>query len=97
MNVLEFIPYGRENAIKRQDLRDMLGVSDRDMRELIAQARKETPIINLSDGQGYYRPNEKEDLMRYILQEQARSIKIMKNIRVAIKEYNKIVGQLTLE
>lgn len=96
MDILEYIPYGKGNAVKREDLRDMLGVSDRDMRRMIAQARKDAPIINLSDGYGYYRPNDKDDLLRYILQEQARAKKILDNIRVACIEFNKITGQMTL-
>lgn len=96
MDVLEFIPYGRENAIKRTTLRDLLGVTDREMRNAIAQARKETPIINLQDGKGYYRPKDKQELSHYIFQEKARAEKILKNVNVACKEYNKIYGQLTL-
>lgn len=97
MDVLEFIPYGRENAIKRANLRDLLGVTDIEMRRMIGEARKETPIINLQDSQGYYRPNDKEDLHRYIMQEQSRAMSILKNIKVACEEYNKISGQITLE
>lgn len=96
MDILEFIPFGRSNAIKRKDLMDILGVTDRDMRNLISDARKKTPIINLSDGEGYYRPNEKEDLMKYIMQESARAKKILDNIKVACIEFNKISGQMTL-
>lgn len=97
MDILEFIPYGRENAIKRQNLKDLLGVSDRDMRIMIADARKKTPIINLQDGNGYYRPKEKSELMEYIMQENARAVSIIQNVRVATEEYNKIYGQMTLD
>lgn len=97
MDILEYIPYGRENAIKRRTLRELLGVSDRIMRDLIADARKETPIVNMQDGTGYYRPKDKKELECYIYQEKARAEKILKNINVACKEYNKIIGQLTLE
>lgn len=96
MNILEFIPYGRENAIKRRNLRELLGVTDRDMRRLLAEARKEAVILNLQDGQGYYRPTNREELYSYILQEKARAEKIIKNVNVAVKEYNSIEGQTTL-
>lgn len=96
MDILEFIPYGRKNAIKRHTLSELTGLSDRDTRRLIEQARQETPIINLSDGNGYYRPDDKDDLEKYILQEQARAKKILKNIKSACEQYNKIEGQLTL-
>lgn len=97
MDILEFIPYGKENAVNRHDLSQIVGLSDRDTRRAIADARKTTPIINLSDGNGYYRPTNKEELYRYILQENARAMHILKNIQVATKEYNKIVGQTELD
>lgn len=96
MDILEYIPYGRENAIKRSTLRDLIGVTDVEMRRMIGEVRKETPIINLQDGNGYYRPNTKEDLERYIMQEKARAESILKNVNVACKEYNKITGQTHL-
>ena len=97
MDILEYIPYGRENAIKRKTLRDLTGLSDRDMRRAIELARQETPIINLQDGRGYYRPDDRDDLQRYVLQEQARAKKILQNINVACRAYNDIVGQTHLE
>ena len=97
MDILEYIPYGRENAIKRKNLRDLTGLSDRDMRRAIELARKETPIINMQDGRGYYRPDNRDDLQRYVLQEQARAKNILQNINVACRAYNEIVGQTHLE
>lgn len=97
MDILEFIPYGRENAVKRSYLRDLLGVTDVEMRRMIAEARKQVPIINLQDGQGYYRPRQKEDLERYILQEKSRAKAILQNINVACEEYNRIYGQIKID
>lgn len=96
MDILEYIPYGRENAVKRRYLRELLGVSDRDMRRLLSEARKEVVILNLQDGEGYYRPTNREELYSYILQEKARAEKILKTINVAVREYNSIEGQTTL-
>lgn len=97
MDILEYIPYGKEKAITGRELAGMLNMSLRDVRRAIADARKETPIINLQDGNGYYRTDEKEELYRYILQENARAMQILKNIQVATKEYNRITGQLTFD
>lgn len=96
MDILEFIPYGRNNAIKRKELRDLCGLNDRDMRRAIELARKETPIVNLSDGRGYYQPETREEITRYIMQEKSRLKSINDNIKVAIKRFNQIDGQLTL-
>ena len=96
MDILEFIPFGRENAVKRSDLRDITGLNDRELRAVISRARKETPIINMSDGRGYYQPDDKEDLHRYIMQERARARDILATINVACNKYNEIVGQMKL-
>ena len=38
---------------------DRTGLPDRTVRELIAQARRNHPIINFQDGTGYYLPTRK--------------------------------------
>lgn len=80
MNIAELIPAGKQNAIKRADLLNRcrahgLRTTDRGMRMLIESARKETVIINLSNGDGYYRPtaDDKDELKRYIHQEDQRA------------------------
>ena len=57
-DIVKYIPYGRENAISRDDLAIKVGCSDRIMRDLISKARKKTVIINIQNGSGYYRPTE---------------------------------------
>lgn len=39
-DIVKYIPYGRENAISRDDLAIKVGCSDRIMRDLISKARK---------------------------------------------------------
>lgn len=64
------IPEGKENAIKRSDLVKTcvdLGLvegnnADRATRRLIHLARKDTVILNLSNGEGYYRPSHDDML-----------------------------------
>ena len=58
MNIADYIPYGRENAVTREQLMMLTGMPDRAVREAIAQARRDTVILNLQDGNGYYRPTE---------------------------------------
>lgn len=59
-DIVKYIPYGRENAISRDDLAIKVGCSDRIMRDLISKARKKTVIINIQNGSGYYRPTEND-------------------------------------
>lgn len=54
MNISDYIPFGKDNAISRKKLEKVTGLSDRDIREEIAMARRNTVILNLSNGQGYF-------------------------------------------
>ena len=86
LHIEEFIPYGRKNAVKRADLVNMIGLSDRLVRKLIEDARQSgVIIINMQDGRGYYRPEGKEDLEYYIRQEEARAKSIHRNLKAAKK------------
>lgn len=89
IDILDFIPKGRENAIKRSKLILLTGLSDRKIRELIADARRETVIINLQTGDGYYIPTTKEEIERFVKQEEHRLKSIgysLKAARRALKE-----------
>ena len=61
MNISDYIPFGKDNAISRKKLEKVTGLSDRDIREEIAMARRNTVILNLSNGQGYFQPIEGEE------------------------------------
>jgi hypothetical protein len=71
MNILDYIPNGKDNAISRLRLCQMTGLSDREVRNAIAKARNSTVIINNSDGNGYFRPllTEKDEIKRHLRQE----------------------------
>lgn len=97
-HIEEFIPYGRKNAVKRADLVNMIGLSDRVVRKLIEDARQSgVIIINMQDGRGYYRPEKREDLEYYIRQEEGRAKSIHRNLKAAKKALREIEGQLTLD
>ena len=97
-HIEEFIPYGRKNAVKRADLVNMIGLSDRLVRKLIEDARQSgVIIINMQDGRGYYRPEKREDLEYYIRQEEGRAKSIHRNLKAAKKALREIEGQLTLD
>ena len=83
VDILAYIPFGRENAISRTMLSAKMGISDRKMRELISKARKKAIIINLSNGRGYYQPTEKDvtDVVRFKKQEESRARDIYKNMK----------------
>ena len=97
MNIAELIPVGRKYAISRARLRRLTGLNDSAMRGEIAKARRETCILNLQDGNGYFKPDNKEDVARYIAQEEHRAKSIFMNLRGAKKYYNEIAGQMVFD
>jgi len=86
-NVIAHIPYGMSNAISRVELVEKMKVSDRKVRDLIAQARRDNVIINLQNGQGYFQPTEQElhYVEEFISQETARFKSIAWSLRAAKK------------
>ena len=97
MSVVDLIPYGRKNAIKRAELLRNYEGNDREMRREIQDARNEEIIINLSDGRGYFRPESRSEIAAYIAQETARARTIERNIRVAKRKLAEVDGQTTLD
>lgn len=99
ITIADLIPEGRENAISRAMLTakcvknglidNKAKDKDRAMRNLVKKARIDWTILNLSDGDGYYRPTHDDllDLRRYIRQEENRGKAVFKNIQNAKKLY----------
>lgn len=56
MDIVDYIPFGRENAVTRTQLRIMTGMNDRKIRDKISEAKRDTVILNMQDGKGYFRP-----------------------------------------
>lgn len=109
ITIADLIPFGRDNAITRKMLvakcitfglvDENLIDPDRYMLRLIEKARVDYTILNLSDGNGYYRPSKDElsDLKKYISQERNRAISAFKNIRVAEKLYEDYLHERNVE
>ena len=75
IKIVDYIPFGKENAISRQQLERVTGLSDRDVREAISLARRNTVILNLSNGKGYFQPIQGEEdvlVVKYFKQEDSR-------------------------
>ncbi len=73
--LLSLIPTGQANAISRKKLVELMGMTDRKVRNLIKVARRHEPILNLQCGDGYFRPEAKEKPLvdKWIKQETARA------------------------
>ena len=90
IEILRVIPVGSKNAIRRNWLCTLTGLADRVMRNLLHEARKKIPVINLQNGKGYFIPdmNEETDinmLSRWVRQEQSRIKESQIIVDVAIK------------
>lgn len=74
MDIVDYIPFGRENAVTRTQLRIMTGLNDRKIRDKISEARRDTVILNMQDGKGYFSPlpEERHLVEAYDKQETAR-------------------------
>lgn len=73
MDIVDYIPIGSENAISRQSLCIITGMSDRKVRKAISQARRNTCICNSQDGKGYYIPDCLRDARQFLKQESSRA------------------------
>ena len=94
MNIVDYIPRGKEHAISRQKLAEITGLNDSAMRKEIAKARRDTCIINFQNGKGYYRPTDKAEVERYIRQEEHRAKSIFYNLQGAKNYLNQMENQM---
>ena len=84
IRIEDYIPFGHANAVTRIELVNRTGLSDRSVRELINEARKNGAcIINLSDGKGYFYPTVDEYMLLrgYIAQEESRAKDIFTGLK----------------
>lgn len=89
INIVDYIPEGSERAISRKDLCRLTGLKDRNVRNLIEEARRDTIIISNTDGSGYWiypenpTPKEKEMLHKFVKQQESRAKSIFYSLRPA--------------
>ena len=90
MDILQYIPHGRENAISRNELSRLLKLPDRQVRKLIEQKRQRgIPILSTSRGRGGYWLSEDISEIQAFLKESENRIKTEKRNTSEIKRrYN---------
>jgi hypothetical protein len=94
--ILNYIPFGRERAVTRRELIAMTGLKDRTVREYIKQARQSgISILNMQNGEGYYRPLEEDadEVLHHYRQEGSRAADILKG-REGDLRWLKAVGKM---
>lgn len=79
--MIQFIPIGKENAIKRSELCALSGLSDRNMRREIEELQMQGyRIVNMSDSMGYYIAKNEAEFNAYMKQERSRIFKELKKL-----------------
>lgn len=81
-NVLVHIGTGKENAVTREKLCLLTGMTDRAIRATIEEAKTNGYVI-INNGSGYYKPeiDEVEELRRYIKKQENRAKTIFRELR----------------
>lgn len=75
MNIIDYIPYGQENARTARELARITGLTERDVRRKISKERQKKPILNFQNRRGYFQPaeNESQLTVRWLRQEKHRN------------------------
>ena len=67
MNIADYIPYGKENAISKKKLERLTGMKDREIRlEIKALVKKGIPILYSSGHRGYWISEDDAEIAEFI-------------------------------
>lgn len=83
--IMQHIPKGKENAVCRPKLADVLHTSKRNVSQLVLNARLDGYII-ASDNDGYYIPITDEELENYYKMHRKRAIMELASLKTARRE-----------
>lgn len=87
-NVLNAIPYGKENAVTREKLCKETHMDDRKVRRIISELRQKELICSLSGSDGYWRPTNREEVKDFLSENTKRIKSLFKMCKLA-REYLK--------
>ena len=98
MDMLRYIPIGRRNARSRYEIAEAAGVSERKVREVIAEINKSGEAVVIADASlgGYYIPDLPRDrkyLDIYLRQEAHRAREILDKVNAMRGRREKGAGQ----
>lgn len=94
MNILDNIPFGKDNAISRERLVQLTGMTDRAIRKSIQELREDGEIIlSSSHGKGYWRSDEASEIGKYIAENRSRIRKLYKTNKKLTEYYYARTGQ----
>ena len=76
IQIKDFLLAGAENAVPRRHLRQLTGLSDRDLRRRIQEERLAGIPILSDNASGYFLPSDEEEKQRFIRSMRSRSQEI---------------------
>ena len=97
MNFMEILLHGERNAVSAVYLVNRLGLKDtRDLRLAVSSARANGQII-CSGKAGYYIPETREELKRFIRKMETMATSTLKALKSAREALKQIEGQLSID
>lgn len=92
--IMERVPFGRENAIPRQELARMVGMRERIVRLKLKHVLKSTgePILSSSNQAGYWRSEEPDEWAACILEFRRRARSTEDTIQKLSERYYDATG-----
>ncbi len=94
----EILPVGEANAMPGGELIHRLGLSDsRELRKRLAEARKAGQLICSAPGGGYFLPETREELLRWVNTTRRRAASTFETLKYARLSLEIIDGQLDLK
>mgnify|MGYP003292364402 CR=1 FL=1 len=96
MDIKNYIPVGHENAVTVETLMAMTGLSNRQVRESIAES--DAIILNVQDGKGYFQMDtttkaERAYAQKYSAQEKARGWSVLRKAFRIDRRVNEIANR----
>ena len=95
MNIIDFIPKGRKNAVTTEELKAITGFDVRTIRQHIANARLKVTVICpslKSEGGGYFLPESPDEALEYVRTEQNRIESANMALQGAVKYFSEQNG-----
>lgn len=90
IDITEYIPYGRKNAVSRAELQRRTGLPDRTVRALIEDARRKGQhILSSSADKGYWQSNLPEEIKEFIRESDSR----IKKTAQAVEPLRRYIAQ----
>lgn len=93
MNEIELIPFGKDNRISKTQLAKELKITIEEVDTIISKLRKKYIILSDTKIGGYWRPNTRIELLRFIRMHNARHLAECGLVELAWNEFDRLGGK----